>query len=85
MAYTWRAAALDFWKDPAGGNADQYWVQGYHYYMANNGNRVFDTYTQSSDCGGYNGWWDKEKARGGIKHEESNIINITGINKYCFS
>ncbi|MGC1183406.1 hypothetical protein [Legionella sp.] len=30
MAYTWRAAALDFWKDPAGGNADQYWVQGYH-------------------------------------------------------
>lgn len=64
MAYTWRAAALDFWKDPAGGNADQYWVQGYHFYMANNGNRVFDAYTQSGDCGGYNGWRDKEKARG---------------------
>jgi hypothetical protein len=64
MAYTWRAAALDFWKDPAGGNADQYWVQGYHYYMANNGSRVFDNYTQSGDCSGYDGWWDKDKARG---------------------
>ena len=63
-ALTWRAAALDFWKDPAGGNADQYWIQGYHYVMANNGSRIFDNYTQSGDCGGYNGWWDKEKARG---------------------
>ena len=64
MAYTWRAAALDFWKDPAGENADQYWAQGYHYYMGNNGNRVFDSYTQSGYCGGYNGWWDVDKAKG---------------------
>ncbi len=64
MAYTWRAAALDFWKDPAGPNADQYWVQGYHYLMGKNGKRVFDMYTQSGDCSGYNGWWDQDKARG---------------------
>ncbi len=64
MAYTWRAAALDFWKDPAGYNADQYWVQGYHFYMDRNGIRVFDVYTQSGDCSGYDGWWDKQKARG---------------------
>jgi len=64
ITYTWRAAALDLWKDPAGKNADQYWVQGYHYYMAYNGSRVFDAYTQSGDCSGYDGWWDRNKAKG---------------------
>lgn len=64
MSYTWRSAAFDFWKDPAGSNADQYWVQGYHYYMAYDGSKVYDNYTQSGDCSGYTGWWDKDKARG---------------------
>jgi len=64
MAYTWRAAALDFWQDPAGEKADHYLVQGYHYYMAFDGSVVYDAYTQSTDCGGYNGWWDKTKANG---------------------
>ncbi len=64
MSYTWRSAAFDFWKDPAGGNADQYWVQGYHYLMRYDGVKVYDNYTQSGDCGGYNGWWDKQKANG---------------------
>ncbi len=61
MAYTWRAAAFDFWKDPAGPNADQYWVQGYHFYMDDYGAKIFDVYTQSGDCKLYDGWWDKNK------------------------
>ena len=64
MQYTWRCAALDFWADPAGGNADNYWVQGYHFFMNSNGQKIFDVYTQSGNCSGYNGWWDKIKARG---------------------
>lgn len=64
MAYTWRAAAFDFWKDPAGPNANQYWVQGYHFYMAYDGSVVYDAYTQSGNCSGYDGWWDKNKANG---------------------
>lgn len=62
MAYTWRAAAYDFWKDPAGENADNYWVQGYHFYMDGNGRRVYDAYTQSGDCKYYDGWWERNKA-----------------------
>lgn len=64
MSYTWRAAAYDFWTDPAGSKADQYWVQGYHSYMAYDGSVVFDAYTQSGNCAIYDGWWDKNKANG---------------------
>jgi hypothetical protein len=59
MAYTWRAAAFDFWKDPAGTYANQYWVQGYHFYLANDGSKVYDAYTDAGGCNIYDGWWDK--------------------------
>jgi uncharacterized protein YaiE (UPF0345 family) len=65
MAYTWRAAAYDFWRDPAGPMANQYHVQGYHYYMAYNGSYVYDVYTDADGCNlYYDGWWDKNKANG---------------------
>lgn len=64
MSYTWRAAAFDFMKDPAGGNADQYWVQGYHWYMAYDSSVIFDAYTQAGNCAIYDGWWEKNKANG---------------------
>jgi hypothetical protein len=64
MAYTWRAAAYDLMKDPAGPYANQYWVQGYHYYMATNGAVIYDAYTDAGNCKIYDGWWDKNKANG---------------------
>lgn len=64
MTYTWRAAAFDFMADPAGPMADQYWVQGYHYFMAYDGSVVYDAYTQAGNCAIYDGWWDKNKANG---------------------
>lgn len=64
MTYTWRAAAFDWGRDPINFTKDSYWVQGYHFYMAYNGKRIYDVYTQSGDCSGYDGWWDKHKANG---------------------
>lgn len=61
MRYTWRSAAYDFFKDPAGQNADWYQVQGYHFYMNDNGAKVYDAYTEARDCSIYDGWWDKNK------------------------
>ena len=59
MAYTWRAAAYDFFTDPAGPDAKNYWVQGYHFYMDYDGTYVYDAYTQAGDCAIYDGWWDR--------------------------
>jgi hypothetical protein len=64
MAYTWRSAAFDFMKDPSDQYPDQYRVEGYHFYMDYNGKVIYDVHTQSTDCGGYDGWWDKIKAKG---------------------
>ncbi len=64
MAYTWRAAALDYFTDPAGEKADNYWVQGYHFYLDNDGKKVYDAYTQAGDCAIYDGWWETHKAKG---------------------
>lgn len=63
MAHTWRAAAYHF-PEAAGPMADNWWVQGYHYYMDYDGSVVYDAYTQSKDCSAYDGWWDKNEARG---------------------
>lgn len=60
MAYTWRAAAYDFGSDPAGSHADQYWVQGYHYYMDDWGRVIYSNYTEAGNCAIYNGWWDRK-------------------------
>ncbi len=64
MAYTWRSAALDYFTDPAGANLGNYWVQGYHFYLDNDGKKVYDAYTQAGDCAIYDGWWETHKAKG---------------------
>ncbi len=66
MSYTWRAAAFHV-KEWEGPNGNNWWVQGYHYLMNYNGAVVYDAYTQSGDCNLYDGWWDKNKARGELK------------------
>ncbi len=58
MNWTWRAAALhvgeitklhDIWK-----------VQGYHFYQdCATCRKVYDWYTEATDCSIYDGWWDK--------------------------
>lgn len=57
MNYTWRAAAYHMgeWE---GKTADNWHVQGYHFYRNDNGREVYDTFTDSFDCNQYDGWWD---------------------------
>ena len=57
MKYTWRSAAFD--------NADNFqgfWMsQGYHFFMDDYGRKIYDAYTEATDCKQYDGWWDKNK------------------------
>lgn len=72
MAYTWRAAAFHMgeWE---GDKANNWRVQGYHFYMRNDGVVIYDAYTQSVDCNMYDGWWDKPHARGELKSEGNTL------------
>ncbi len=69
MAYTWRSAALHVgeWEGQYGKN---WFVQGYHFYMKNDGSEVYDAYTQSDNCNQYDGWWETNKARGELAFKQ---------------
>lgn len=56
MANTWRAAAYHSGESNRDLH-DPWMAQGYHFYLANNGKEIYDSYTSSTDCSAYDGWW----------------------------
>lgn len=59
MHYTRRAAAVHVGEATDVKN-NPWKVQGMHFYQAcSTCKKVYDYYTESVDCSGYNGWWDK--------------------------
>lgn len=57
MNFTWRAAAYHMgeWE---GERADNWHVQGYHYYQDPDGRQIYDNFTDAYDCRQYDGWWE---------------------------
>ena len=61
MNYTWRAAAMHIGEAARDPTTD--WrVQGYHFYLNNNGIKIYDVYTEAVDCNIYDGWWGEPEA-----------------------
>ncbi|MCX7114751.1 MAG: hypothetical protein NTW08_02405 [Gammaproteobacteria bacterium] len=77
MSYTWRAAAYhaNEWGGPM---ANNWHVQGYHWFMNHGGNVIYDTATEADDCKIYDGWWDKDKAKGELHHSTLAILIVEG-------
>lgn len=67
MKYTWRSAAFDNTD-----NFQGFWQsQGYHFFMDDYGRKIYDAYTEATDCREYDGWWDKSKLTNAKKYSRN--------------